>query len=122
VAVSFRERLFAHGLHTAARLALLVATPLTAKRLVDGLGRRLPPYPESGAAAAAAHLLRGSGACLSRALTIAARLPRSEVVFGVDPRGSAGLAAHAWVELEGGQVEGLVAGDVRRFEEIARLR
>ncbi|WP_394848339.1 lasso peptide biosynthesis protein [Pendulispora brunnea] len=49
----------------------------------------------------AAAALDGAGTCLSRALTIAACLPCSEVVIGVDPNGKTALPifAHAWVEV-----------------------
>lgn len=51
-------------------------------------------------------------------MAIAARAPTADVVIGVEPRGSAPLFAHAWVEMNGAPIDPAdVAGRV-----IARLR
>ena len=104
----------------AARFALRVQGPLAAKRTVDRVARRLPKYPSLEAAGASLESLAGRGSCLSRALAVAARLPGASVVIGVNPRLSASLYAHAWVEANGMVLD---ASDQRsHVEEIARLR
>ncbi|WP_394837837.1 lasso peptide biosynthesis protein [Pendulispora rubella] len=93
----FRVRL----LHGIARIAIRIAKPRGAKRITDVCGRLLPPFMSLDEACAAATSLDGTGTCLSRALTIAACLPASEVVIGVDPNANTALPlfAHAWVEV-----------------------
>jgi len=51
---------------------------------------------------------------LSRALTVSARLPNTEVVIGVGPPHA--LSAHAWVEVDGSPLY-----DDARGQEIVRL-
>jgi hypothetical protein len=108
--------LASHALHLLAWLAVRTRAPLEAKRVVDLAGRALPPIPDADAARAVGRRLRG-GTCLSRALTIAARLPGAEVVIAVRPGEKREVDAHAWVELE--RVP-LNASEVVG-EEIARL-
>ena len=90
-----------HTLHWAVRVALRVGSPLRAKRIADAIGRRLPAYRTLDEARGGLRILGASGACLSRALTIASRLPGAHVVIAVDPRVSGRLRAHAWVEVDG---------------------
>ncbi len=107
-----------HALHAVARVALRLRPPLRAKAIVDRVGRHFVPFRDVSEAKDAASLLDGHGTCLSRALTVAARLPDAEVVIGVDPQAAEPLYAHAWVE---------IGGDPLRKEdpggrEIVRLR
>ena len=83
-------------LHLVARLAERTQQPLRAKRLVDTLGHLLRPL-DSREAMRDARKLEGSGTCLTRALTIAARLPGSEVVIGTNGLPASAFSAHAWV-------------------------
>jgi hypothetical protein len=103
-------------LHVVARVAVRARTPLRAKRVVDAVGRLLPPL-SLGEAMKAAQELEGSGTCLSRALTIAARLPGSQVVIGSDGRSEGAFQAHAWVERDGTVISATPPARV----EIARL-
>jgi hypothetical protein len=102
-------------LHLAARLALRVCSPLTAKSHVDALGALLPPMDIEQAEQAALHL-RG-GTCLSRSLALAARLPGAAVIIGLRHTAGAPLDAHAWIEIDGRTIG---RGDPR--PELARLR
>jgi hypothetical protein len=106
-----------HGLHVLARLALHSRPPLEADRIVRFAACRISPLRDLAAARIAFDTLRSHGSCLSRAISIAARLPEAQVVIGVDPRRSNGLTAHAWVELGGAILEGPEPG----VEEIARF-
>jgi len=103
-------------LHVVARLAVRARTPLRAKQIVDAVGRLLPPL-SLGEAMRIAQELEGSGTCLTRALTIAARLPRSEVVIGSDGPTEVAFSAHAWVERDGTVISGSSPARV----EITRL-
>jgi hypothetical protein len=80
-----------------------------------------PSFRDLESARAADRLLR-SGSCLSRAVTIAARLQGADIVIGIDPwhSKSAETRAHAWVELAG---ERLRPNEGRQFVfgEILRL-
>lgn len=87
-------------LHAIAKLAVRTAPPLRARRWVDAVGRLLPPL-SIGEAMVVAQELGTSGSCLTQALTIAARLPRSEVVIGSDGPTESSFSAHAWVECDG---------------------
>lgn len=116
-----RERLGWYGLHGVARVALRLERPLVAKRIVDRLGARMRPLEDLGEARRAAGWLDTSGTCLSRAITLAARLPNADVVLAITEPGwrerSEGLGAHAWVEVAEQPVR---TRDVRG-REIARL-
>lgn len=96
-----RERLVLRALHGLARLSLRVTSPLKAKGVVDAAARFVPLLHSTERAKAAMSLLDGRGSCLSRSLTVAALLPGSEVVIGVNPSAPEGFHAHAWVELNG---------------------
>jgi hypothetical protein len=86
-------------LHRAARLALRVQSPLAARRTVARLGSLLRPFADADEARAAGESLMRGGTCLSRSLAVAARLPGSSVVIGVDVWRSARMSAHAWVQM-----------------------
>jgi hypothetical protein len=105
-------------LNLAARILLRTCTPLTAHAVLVRVGRRLPQRHTSEDVSHAASGLRARGTCLSRALAIAARAPRADVVIGVQPEGGEGLLAHAWVEVDGVPLD--PADPMGR--EIARLR
>lgn len=104
-------------LHVVARIALRMRSPILAKRIIDGAGRLMPPFDTAAEARRAADALEGGGTCLSRALTVAARLRDSEVVIGVHPGMSSPLYAHAWVEFGGSPLR----ADDPGGREIARL-
>jgi hypothetical protein len=106
-----------HLLHLLARAALRMLPPLRAKRAVDFAACCLPRLGGTDEACGLASKLDGHGSCLSRALTIAARLPGSDVVIAVDPRLARPLYAHAWVEVAG---RALRASDIGG-QEIVRL-
>ena len=104
-----------HSLHLVAWCALRALPPARAFAVVVRVGRLLPQREDRDVVARAAAKLR-LGTCLSRAMTVSARAPGSEVVIGVQKPGEFG--AHAWVELGG---EPLAADDVFGAE-IVRLR
>jgi hypothetical protein len=106
-----------HSLHLVAWLALRALPPKDAFSVVLRVGSLLPQRRSASAVRRAAKKLR-SGTCLSRALTISARAPRSEVVIGVTPPPPARFGAHAWVEIDGAPLE----PTDRAGAEIARLR
>jgi hypothetical protein len=103
-------------LHLVARITLRTVSPERAKRIVDATAQLMPPLSLSDASVLA-RTLEGSGTCLTRALTVAARLPGSQVVIGSDGPAGPAFAAHAWVERDG-QVVGTTTPS--RYE-IARL-
>jgi hypothetical protein len=103
-------------LHVVARIALLARSPLQARRIVDKVGRLLPPL-SLGEAMRIAQEIEGAGTCLTRALTVAARLPGSEVVIGADGGSKRPFSAHAWVERDGT----IVSATTPSRHEIARL-
>jgi hypothetical protein len=110
------------ALHLAAQVALRGRSPVAAKQIVDRLGRAMRPFRSVEEALEAHEILRGRGACLTRALAVASRAPGAEVVIGVNPRQSAHLVAHAWIEVGGvtiGERQGPSAGAIT---ELARLR
>jgi hypothetical protein len=90
------------ALHLVTRAALKVSSPLRAKKWIDSLGLLLPSLSVSDASRMAREL-EPSGSCLTRALTIAARLRGSQVVIGANASGGDGarFGAHAWVEHDG---------------------
>ena len=104
-------------LHLVARVALRARPPVKAKRIVDAVGRLLPPLAV-GEVSRVAQELEGRGTCLTRALVVASQLPHAEVVLGTDGDvGGRGFSAHAWVEHRGE----LVSGKPASRHEIARL-
>lgn len=107
------------ALHLLARVLLRVCSPKHAYSIVVKVGGLLPPLPGGPEALRRAAIRLGPrGTCLSRALTMAARVPEADLVIGVLPRVGQRLFAHAWVELAGKPIDPSdVAGG-----EIARLR
>ncbi len=105
-----------HLLHLFAFVAVRTRAPLQAKCAVDTVGRLLPAL-SLGNAMRVGQELEGRGTCLTRALTVASRLPGSDVVLGTDEGRTRGFAAHAWVEYRGT----LVCGTPAARYEIARL-
>ena len=88
-------------LHGVARAALRITTPLRAFAIVRRVAVCLTPYSDREVAVGESKALERSGTCLSRAITIASRLPGARVAIGVDPA-RIGAFAHAWVETAGG--------------------
>jgi len=106
------------ALHFVARAALRLFPPRRAREVVAQAARSLPALDSTDEARRLADALDASGTCLSRALTVSAVLPGSEVVIGVDPGDTRTLLlAHAWVEVGGTPLR---ASDPRG-QEIARL-
>lgn len=110
--------LWTHALHALARCALRLQTPRDARKTVLRVGQLLPPLNEAQLRRVA-RKLDPAGTCLSRALTLAARMKGSEVVIGVDPRRPTAtpLFAHAWVEIDGRPLR----LDDRQGVEVVRL-
>jgi hypothetical protein len=108
------------ALHWLARAALRLRSPLQAKALVDGVASRLRRLDGIDDARAAVRELFPAGSCLSRALAIAAALPRAHVVIGVYPPGPSGVPAHAWIEIDSVCVD-TRPGDSELPEELTRL-
>ncbi len=104
-----------HILHAVAYASLRMLPPRDAHAFVVRAGSLLPQRRSPESVRSAASRLR-RGTCLSRALTITARAPGSEVVIGVSPPSA--FDAHAWVELAGVPLD---AADPRGAE-IVRLR
>ena len=102
-----------HALHAVAYASLRVLPPGRAHAFVVRVGSLLPQRRSVERARRAGKRLRG-GTCLSRALTVSARLPNTEVVIGVGPPHA--LSAHAWVEVDGSPLY-----DDARGQEIVRL-
>lgn len=88
-------------LHLLTRIALRIQPPLEAKGTVERAAAFVPSIADVDAAVRLAERLDGRGTCLSRAFTISACLPDSEVVIAVGPGGMTPLFAHAWVEHRG---------------------
>ncbi len=106
-----------HVLHLVARVCLRLAPPLRAQRAVATLGGLLRPL-SIGEARRVAARLEGRGTCLSRALTLAACVPGSEIVIGGARPEGARFGAHAWVEHQGEALSATLEG----HEELARVR
>jgi len=103
-------------LHTIARLAIRLSTPVVARKIVFAAGSRFRKL-STIEATRLAHRLRRSGTCLTRALTIAALLPDAEVVVGRSASDDRAFAAHAWVEHDGFVIDGTGPA----VQEIGRL-
>jgi hypothetical protein len=96
---SMREAIAMHAIHGVARVALRLQSPYAARRTLDSLASWLRPFENVDEARAAGRTLARRGTCLSRSVAIAARLPGSKVVIGIDVRRSSQMLAHAWVQL-----------------------
>lgn len=105
--MSLPMRVALEALNLAALAALRWASPSKSISIVMSLAQRVPPLGDAGAAREALEGLRraGNGTCLSRAVVVAACLPGSEVVIGVDPWAGWIPAAHAWVEYGGHRLD-----------------
>jgi hypothetical protein len=102
-----RSSALEHAHHGAVWLTVKIAK-LDHAKAVARLGARAVPALDVHAARVLFDELRPVGTCLSRALTIAARLPGAEVAFGFDPARAPNFRPHAWVVVGG---EALVAAD-----------
>jgi hypothetical protein len=80
---------------------LHLSSPARVHALLVRLGACFTPLETPRQAQCLARRLSAHGTCLSRSLTIAARMPIADVVIGVQPRTGAHLLAHAWVEVAG---------------------
>jgi hypothetical protein len=96
-----------HVHHGAVWLAVKVGTLDQAKRIARAGAMVVPTLSMHSAKMLFADL-RPVGTCLSRSLTIASRLPESEVAFGFDPARAPHFRPHAWVVIGG---EELIPGD-----------
>ena len=107
-----------HGLHLLTRVALRMLGTGKAWELVSRVGRVMPALD---ATEAVAESLGRSGSCLSRSMTLAARMHGARVAVGVKKSGyravhatrfglapSRAIAAHAWIEIAGAPI---VEGD-----------
>ena len=97
----------AHAQHGAVWLAVKVAKLDHAKTVALYTSKILPPLSVESARVHAFELAT-VGTCLSRALTIASRVPGAEVAFGFDPARAPNCRPHAWVVVDGQE---LVAND-----------
>ena len=102
-----RSSALEHAHHGAVWLTVKVAK-LEHAKAVARLGARFVPDLDVQTARILFDELRPVGTCLSRSLTIAARLPGAEVAFGFDPARAPNFRPHAWVVVAG---EALVASD-----------
>lgn len=114
-----------HFLHAAAWGLLRILPPKSAFRWTSRLGRILPVVDGENDGRRIADAIEARGTCLSRALTVAARLRDSEVVIGVESRSLSPrvpFTAHAWVELNGIALrhEDVREGEILRFHVRAR--
>jgi hypothetical protein len=111
------------GLNLLAHAAVRLRPPERARGLVCAVARLLPALPDLESADAAVDALGDAGTCLSRSLTVAARLPGAEVVIATTDPSAGPFGAHAWVEACGRRVGTHDADiDPERFVEIARLK
>lgn len=101
--------------HLAARVAIQVFPPLTAKKWVEQVASPLQPLDAETATTLAQRLRRGT--CLSRAITVATRLPDSYVVIGARGLPGEATVAHAWVEHGSTRI-----GESEGASEVARFR
>lgn len=87
-----------HLLHSIAYVSVRLLPPIRAQRALARVAAALPQLNREQSTQALARLRGGS--CLTRSMTVAARLPGASVVIGV-PRPGYDFEAHAWVEHEG---------------------
>ena len=110
-----------HLLHAMAWGLLKLLPPRKAFRWTARIAAALPTIHEDEEGRRIANALDSRGTCLSRSLTLAARLRDAEVVIGVDAgsvrgRGAA-FSAHAWVETHGIPLrpDDVIAGEIVRI-------
>lgn len=89
------------ALNGIALLLLRTCRPLTAYRILAGLGKALPRHKTTEDMRDVAAALGERGTCLSRSMAVAARARSADVVLGVKPLQGPKLEAHAWVEIDG---------------------
>ena len=85
-------------LHGFAFLSVKLLPPIRAHRALCVVAAALPRLSREESARVLVRLQGGT--CLTRSMTVAARLPGASVVIGV-PRPGDEFEAHAWVEQEG---------------------
>jgi hypothetical protein len=109
-----------HVLHATAWGLLRILPPRKAFRWTARAARFLPTVTAETDALRIADALESRGTCLSRSLTLAARLRDAEVVIGVDGSSMRGqgvtFLAHAWVEISGRPLRSsdVIAGEIVR--------
>ena len=91
---------FSHVQHGAIWLTVKVAKLQDARALARATARILPPLSVQSAQDLYGDL-SNVGTCLSRALTVASRLPHAEVALGFDPSRAPHFRPHAWVIFQG---------------------
>lgn len=106
--------MISHLLHCVAFLSTRLMPPMRARRMVGVVASALPPLSREESIQVLLRLRRGS--CLTRSMTVAARLPGASVVIGI-PRVRREFGAHAWVEHDGRPLRSSDA----RGPEIARF-
>jgi hypothetical protein len=110
-----------HFLHATAWSLLRLLSPRRAFRWTARVARILPIVTTHDEALRIAEALDSRGTCLSRSLTLAARLRDAEVVIGVHDssmRGhGAAFTAHAWVEISGApmRADDVIGGEIVRI-------
>jgi hypothetical protein len=111
-----------HALHLLTRVLLRLCSPPRAHAIVARIGGVLPVRDRVCDIERAATTLKGRGSCLSRALTLAARIPDADVVIGVQPRPGMRLLAHAWIERSGAAMDpsDVVGAEIARLNGLAR--
>ncbi len=116
-----------HVLHAGTWLVVRALPWSSALRVVTTIARAIPVFASNEEARQSLQRLRG-GTCLTRALVTSARLPGSEVTFGVR-RGGGRVLAHAWVTVASAEDEGArtpliatdPAGDVISAVDLAAI-
>ncbi len=106
--------LLSHVLHGFTFLSVKLLAPMQAQRALNVVAAALPRLTREASGSVLVRLRGGS--CLTRSMTVAARLAGASVVIGV-PRPGNEFQAHAWVEQDG---RPLLASDPRG-DEIARF-
>lgn len=110
-----------HFLHAAAWGLLRIFPPRRAFRWTARIAATFPVIHRDDEARRIADALDSRGTCLSRSLTVAARLRDAEVVIAVDASSFAGhgaaFTAHAWVESHGHPLRSsdIIAGEIVRI-------
>lgn len=90
--------MLSHLLHGFAFLSVRLLPPLRAQRALRAITSVLPPLSREESIGVLRRLRGGS--CLTRSMTVAARLSGASVVIGI-PRPRSRFGAHAWVEQDG---------------------
>jgi len=95
-----------NSFHALAYLALRVSSPVRAMGLMQRVASVFHPITRVSDARSVSGRLGNRGTCLSRSFAVAARVPGSVVVFGVDRESFRAvltrptIGAHAWVEVD----------------------